>query len=471
MEVRRGGAGAVRHATVGSAVEQLQLRGGFLQQEDRGAETTQYRYHPSGRPHWTEDPAGYRRTTLWDGRGLLESETYGKGGGGDTRSYQYDGGGFVKQAIVNGVAWSYGAGPRGELHEVVQPGGVGEFHYGYDGLGRLASILPPEGSVIPEQRFTWDHLDRPLTRTRGRSWVTTWAGGTGTTIDPNGSSRTVVYDGRGRPVEETYQPGSGIDSGVGSVQRAFGPDGQLLQALEGGAGATTTYGYDGSGLLKLIARSGLGAGSIAYGYESGGLLSSVTSPSGYVGYTYDGQARVQTVTSGRGTTTLTWEDGGARLVSASDGATTECWRYDDRGRTTMVASMPPSTTCGSADVNTPLARFDYGYDERNNRTSETYTSGGPAEVRSFGYDAADRLTGANEVGRGAVLYGLAPDGTRLCERTVAGDFGGPLGPGGCEGEDGFTSSSRITYQHDTAGGLLGASDAVTGDSWSYQARQ
>ena len=118
-------------------------------------------------------------------------------------------------------------------------------------------------------------------------------------------------------------------------------------------------------------------------------------------------------------------------------------------------------------MNTPLARFDYGYDERNNRTSETYTSGGPPEVRSFGYDAADRLTGANEVGRGAVLYGLAPDGTRLCERTVTGDFGGPLGPGGCEGEDGFTSSSRITYQHDTSGELLGASDAVTGESWSY----
>jgi len=431
--------------------------------ETAGGEITRYTRDSAGRVLTRTDPSLRTETSTWYLRDLVESRRYGTAAFAVGTDYAYDERGnatSVTRGAGTGDAqtWGYAYGPRGELLTVDPPGGLGTFTYGRDRLARLTSIAPPSGGAgapapVP-QTFQSDYLGRSLRRTRGAgaTWSTSWSSGVGTTLDPNGDVAVEALDGRGRVVSRHFQPGaaSAPYTDLTGVEVGLDPSGQLLAAreLRASGSVASTFSYDHRGRLLATAR-GSGPG-VGYGYGASDELASTTTPSGATTYTYDGLGRLQTAQSPRGSATFSWEPGGARLLSIADADLTECRDYDDAGRLRAVRNLPPGTACGATGV-APLAEYRYTLDGRGNRTELAYTDGATAgQVLAYGYDEADRLLSQDTGGpAGSILYGLAPDGTRYCEKSFAG--GQPGGAATCATATGATSHRQ--YQYDTRGGL------------------
>ncbi len=122
---------------------------------------------------------------------------------------------------------------------------------------------------------------------------------------------------------------------------------------------------------------------------------------------------------------------------------TECRRYDARGRLQWMDGRDPGADC-DLPAAAPIARFDYGYDERGNRRTETYAeAGGPAELTQYGYDASDRLTSVVSPSGAETRYDLLGDGSRNTVTTAVTQGG--LG-------------ATETYHYDGRGGLTGITD-------------
>jgi RHS repeat-associated protein len=426
---------------------------------------TTYRYYPSGRLQGVSEPSGRKRLYSWYDRGLVWTEEYGREADTELRAFTYDDGGYLSTSTVgrgtDASVWTYTHGPRGELVQVTQPSGLGDFKYGYDARGQLASIEPPAGGM-PSQSFGYDYLGRPVLRTRGpqATWRTSWEGGTATTVDPNGDTTVAVVDGRGRAARVSWQPGpSSGGTGLTAVEKAYDGLDQLLEAREtrSSGDVTTTYSYDGRSRLTRAERGG--GAWVGYGYTASGERQWVESSAGRVTYGYDVKDRLSTVNSPRGTTVhVEWETGGERLLSAGDEVMKECRGYDSRGRLSYAANLPSGSDCGTIGA-VPYARFEYGYDERGNRKSELYSGQGvTGDPTSYGYDGADRLVGVQYGDGSAALYGLAGDGTRQCEKRMD-SYGGSLTANACD-SGGATES--LVYGYDERGGLKSIVDGANG---------
>jgi RHS repeat-associated protein len=406
---------------------------GLLTQSVYGAtETTSYSYYPDRRVRSVTYPSGRVRTSSWNLRGLLDQESYGVGSDVQRTRYTYDAGGFVN-GVTQGYLTSdqatrqYVNGPRGETLSVTLPGQVGSFVYGYDGAMRLVSLMPPEGSAIPAQTFDWDYLGRPAGRERGPSkWRMDWESGELTETNPEGDRAVRQYDGRGRVVHTQFRPGptTANYTDLTEISNWLGGDDQPMQVDEtrysGGVG--TSYEYDPVGRIQKITR---GSAEVSYEYTASSQRASVTSPSAVTTYGYDGLDRLQTVTSTQGpSATYEWEPGGEHLLSLQSGGLVERRCYDGKGRVRQVVHASGDALCSGSLPAGLVSGYAYEYDERGNRTSETYADGFRTPVTTwYGYDQADRLTGVVGPGSGATFYRIAGDGSRLGEKSVGIWFG------------------------------------------------
>jgi YD repeat-containing protein len=436
---------------------------GLLTLVTYGIEQTKFGYWANGKPFERTDPDGRERRLAWDERGLLAKEEFGRGSNVDTRKYAYDEAGnlaTMKHGLGAAEAeWVYASGPRGEVLRVTQPGGVGEFRYSYDARAALIGITAPAGSPSAAQFFQDDYLGRQVQRVRGgATWTTEWANGTGTTTEPfdgaHPGQRVIarVLDDRGRALVTTY---SGVASDLTKITAEYDALDQPVRVVEArGSGDVTTgfvYG-DARKLLTGITRSGA---TVAYTRTASGQVESMTSPAGTVSYGYDALDRLARIGSGLRATSLTWEPGGQRLLEAQDGVRLhECRRYDDRGRVTVVSNVELGENC--LLTATPIARFEYAYDDRGNRLREDFTDAtNPMQVTHYGYDKADRLTGVHYPSGTAKLYQLGGDGSRLAEKESTPFPGGLLGP------EGWSVSGIVqTYGYDAQGGLTSVKDAL-----------
>jgi RHS repeat-associated protein len=389
--------------------------------------------------------------------------------GADVWSYRYDDAGTLRSATHGSSTWQYAHGPRGELTSVTQPDGT-VFTYGRNELAELSSIAVSTAAgnpaeAVPSRTFDHDHLGRETRRTRGTTvWTTSWASGRGTTTRSGGSDQvSLVLDGRGRVLARGFVNGPESVAGHTSIAYAYNGLGELMQAVEQGADGTITTVFrhdDPRGLLTRIERDG--APSVVYGRRpTSGDVESVTVGSSSVTYGFDGFGRVSSIDGAAGTVSVGWEAGGARIESLSGGGLHEKRCYDGAGRLTEVLNATSAVLCGAVGPEL-VAGYVYRYQgdagARGNRTSETiYTEGAAPQTTTFGYDAADRLTGVQYPDR-AVLYRLAADGTRLAEK-AAPDVA-DLGPAGWVSMVGTTE--HVAYHYDGRGGLTSLTDELSG---------
>ncbi len=401
-------------------------------------ERTSYTYYPDRRLRSVSYPSGRSRRYGWDLRGLLALETYGTDAESQTTRYLYDRGGYlasVTQALGTSdeAKTDYLHGPRGETLQVTLPEQTTPFTYGYDKAGRLSSIVAPTGSPMPERIFWWDYLGRSIRRSRnGAEWTTTWSEGEGTTKNPEGDIAIRQHDGSGRVVHVQFQLNSNAavaNTDLTAASWAFDADGKPLKVAEThrSGDVETQYSYFDTGLLQTVNRTG--AGTVGYTYSPQGQLWTVSSPAGTTTYGYDAFGRLGSVGNGaQFLAKYTWEPGGelVQKIEGNVGDLIERRCYDGHGRVHLLAHVTSDFDCSGATGAAlgAVSAYAYDYDERGNRTKETYFDQKLpfGEETNYWYDKADRLVGVVAPDKTATFWKLHGDGSRDVERrwTVGG---------------------------------------------------
>jgi large repetitive protein len=228
-----------------------------------------------------------------------------------------------------------------------------------------------------------------------------------------------------------------------SQQETYDASGRLVGLSDPQTGAHYSFSYSGSQLSQIVADDG---DTLIFGYNAAGQLSSLSVeevPPGQgtavtrqqVGYAYDAQGRLSTVT-----TTL-----GSDTDTSTDSYVTT-YTYD--GASDRIASVSQSDGT--------VVSYTYAADANGVYRVATITtgSGGAAQILTLSYDlGTDTTSVANALGQAwTYTYNAAGQLTQVTAPTVNG------------------SSPTTRYSYDSNGNLLTATDADGGTtSYSYDA--
>ena len=407
---------------------------------------------------------------LWDPAGNLQTYTDAIGNQTD---YSYD---PANQPLSVTGADPDGVGPLtrpvtsytyDEVGDIATRtvGGTHQTLYGYDSDDRLTSVTSPTGQLWT---YTYDPDSNVLTRTdaNGNATTTTGDGVTTYGYDALGRLASINYSDSTPAVTYSYDANDNLTQltdGSGTEVRAFDGLNQLIVVGRGAAsfayardengniikvtypdGTVITKTYDDDSRLSSVASGGL---TTTYGYDAASNLTATTLPSanGYVETrTYDRAGRLTSVGNKKGTTTLS--SYGYTLDAAGDPTTiaitrgstneTDTYTYDGLNRVTGVcykASCPLGTD--------PFIRWTY--DGVGNRLTQATPSG----TTNYTYNAADQLTQA-----GATAYTYDANGNEKTGGTSSLSY---------DLENRLVSSSvagtTTTYTYDGLGKRLQAS--------------
>ncbi|CAL9370391.1 hypothetical protein SUDANB151_00836 [Streptomyces sp. enrichment culture] len=360
---------------------------------DQRGNTTEMTYDSAGRLLTRSAPSalGYTESWSYDGAGNITSHTDGRG---NKTTYAYNTSNQLTSTTdpLGGKAgYTYTA--LGSLETVTTPRGK-VTTYGYDTAGNRTSVTTPLGE---KTTFTYDDAGRILSRTDPRGNV---AG-----ADPDAYTTTYAYDGRG-----------------------------LLTSATDALGRTTSYEYNGA--EQVAAATNPAGGTTTFAYDDAGHLTRTTDPAGNsVTRTYDASGRLSSETDATGgKTTYTYDKVGRLLSSVSplgnaDGADpaghTTNYFYDAAGNTTKVTGPTGASSTTTYDaMNRPLVVTDplghttgYTYDANDNVTKVTDAAG---ETVTSVYDKNNRLTSStNQLGK-TTSYAYDADGNLLSHTSPLG---------------------------------------------------
>ncbi|MFF9392304.1 DUF6531 domain-containing protein [Streptomyces griseoluteus] len=397
---------------------------------DQRGNTTSMTYDSAGRMLTRSAPSalGYSESWTYDSAGNITSHTDGRG---NKTTYTYNSSNQLTSATdpLNGkTAYTYTG--LGSLATVATPRGK-TTAYGYDAAGNRASVTTP---LNEKTTFTYDKAGRVLTKTDPRGNVSG--------ADPAAYTTTYAYDGRG-----------------------------LLTSAADPLGHTTAYEYNGAEQVTSV-RNPAGDNS-TFAYDDAGNLTRATDPSdAFVSRVYDASGRLTSETNqAGGKTTYTYDKVGRLLSSVSPrgnvsgadpAAYTTSYTYDAAGNRTAVTGPTGASTTTTYDaINRPLVVTD----PRKNTTSYTYdandnvtkiTDAASKTVTSV-YDKNNRLTSSTNQLTKTTTYAYDADGN-LLSRTS------PLG-----GKASWTydADGRQATSVDPRGNVTGADPAQYTTTYGY----
>jgi len=344
----------------------------------------------------------------------------------------------------------------------------GMWTYGYDAAQNLASVTDAMGRTTT---YGWDALNRieRIRRPGGREWTIGYDadGRVANRVDAKGQASEFDYTDAG------YVDAMRVRAAGGALERVADyttdPEGNATEIAEqvGGVSAVRNRTFDARGRMRSETD---GAGNrVAWTLDTAGNVTRLDVEAGAsawaVGYGYDGQNRVTTVTDqtagSRLLASYVWRgDDQMASVTYGNGAV-RLYGYDSGNRLTSVEN----TWTGGSE------RFDYGYDVGSNRKTEERRVDGQL-VRSVAYkhDVEDRLTeaayttpaaGGNPAVTRAVTWGYDLVGNRTREvgtdpatgaaidrTTVYNDRNEPVTMA-----DAADAAANATYGHDANGNL------------------
>ena len=444
--------------------------------------TTTFTYDPAGNILTVSDPLGYATTTTYDPVGLRSSVTdakthatsYGYDAAdhltsvtdalGGVTSYTYDAtanltsrtdakshvtayaydlaGRLIRTTDPLLHAWTLTYDPAGNVATRTDANGK-TTTYGYDPLNRLTGITYAAGTTSPvtfgydadgnrtvmtdgagTETYAYDALDRLTGVTRGAD------------------AFAYVYDAAGNLTSRTYPDGT-------VTSYAYDDDGRMASATS--AAKTTTYGYDPAGnVLTALTPDGFTARST---YDRAGRLLEVAhlSAAGLLSratYALDAVGNRTQMTTTRGTMLYAYDELD-RLTRVCYGTCPGGGGGDPTGPESTTAVAPSCIACTTADSvidgppsNNPPAPGDtftlWAYDAVGNRTSETNYLG----LRTYAYDADDRLTSTTGPGSASVAYNYDNNGNQL-------------------------SAGATTYAYDLADRLVRATIGPTTETYTW----
>ena len=286
----------------------------------------------------------------------------------------------------------------GRLVAMVQPGALTTAR-AYDANGNVLVLTDPKGQTVTS---TYDEWSRVKTKV--------YAFAPGDAYRPWRWLQSVayVYDANDNPIRVEETVASGTDPPPPAPNQI----------------TTRTYDDFDRMLSETVTLPDGGTKTVSYTYFKNGNRKTVTDPAGIVtSYTYDGQNRLETVTTSEGVTTYTyWPDDLLKTVTYPSGVESS-YGYDLADRLTSLESRQGATVVSS---------YAYTYDANGNRLTQTETNGGAPETTTYTYDARDRLEtvtyppdAISATGR-LVTYTYDEVGNRLTELTTDPVSGNPL---------------------------------------------
>jgi RHS repeat-associated protein len=327
-------------------------------------QSTSYTYDPNGNQLSFTDTLGRTTTSVYDDANRLMETDYPDAGQGKRSHFTtYDGlGQRVQEMDENGVLTKYQYDFRGLLTCVILAADTTEAvttSYEYDELGNLVKQTDANGHSTT---FQYDALGRRISRKL-----------------PEGQSEGYAYDLAGNMCYQTNFNGVVI-----------------------------TNQYDvGNRLLRRTARGGY---AVSFGYSGTGQRMSMSDPSGYTSYGYNGlnQLTNKTVTSHSGATyqqvgVLNYAyDFTGTLTNIHNDWTDLSYGYDSLGRLTNVVANGMQTVGYGFDKVGNLQYIRYGngvtnlyqYDARNRLTNQMWKLGGNS-LASFAYELGATGTRSN----------------------------------------------------------------------------
>ena len=376
--------------------------GNGIAQTDANGQTTRLDYDALGRMTALTLPLGQKETRLYDSIGNVTSYTDFNG---QTSTFVYDAAGRVsEQALPGGTVVPYaftGTGlrtqaggdtyaydSRGRLSKETKASGE-TLAYSYDAAGNRTSVTTPQGTTS----YSYDALDR-LATVVDASGTTAYTydavGNLASTTYPNGVATAYSYDTLNRLLQMSNTGPGGL---LSSYTYTLGPTGNRLQVVEAGAattGRTVSYAYDA--LYRLTQENVDEPGtasehSISYTYDAVGNRNQIVRDGVTTSYTYDGNNRLLTETTGASSIGYAYDANGNTL-SRTQGSATDTYTYDAQNR--LVAA--------NVQTNGPPRAVSYGYDADGLRTSKTIagvtTSFLVDKNRDFGQVVVENTGGA-----------------------------------------------------------------------------
>ena len=384
--------------------------------------------------------------------------------------------------------------------------------YTYDLLGRCGIIVVDmDGDSLPNiaditTTQTWDDDSRLIARSDAnnnptqysydsldRCVLTVNADGTQTTNhydvhgelawmrDANGSQVTFTYDLLGRCTQKSVLPGPGVASTTTFEQYAYDGCSRLVLASNDASGVT--FKYDSLGNLVGAGENGMASTCT---YDEAGNRLSLSYPGGRaLSYQYDAINRCTNIMElGTSLASFAYE-----LRSGPPSRTI----YLNNARTRRFFSGSLGTPNPAGDfgwqqinhirhannANSAIDDRTFAWDRDGNKTARTliapFFAGGPTNVMSFAYDAANRLGHAMVAVNGGTtrdtIYGLDHAGNRtnvvggLCSGPYVMDSKSPV-PADAQMNQ-YTSTGCDSRQYDDNGTLVAQTSLSAIRSYSY----
>lgn len=208
-------------------------------------------------------------------------------------------------------------------------------------------------------------------------------------VDPNGLASYIYYDSLGRPIQTQQPPNEGTSTPT-VIDYAYNLGDSLTQVTDPRSLATT---YSPNGQGNVTAQNSPDTGASQYTYDAkGNVLTSTDSRSKTTTYTYDALDRVTSISYPAGAATIFEYDGGSSPTAAQKGELTKVtdesgstnYSHDPwsrlTGKTTLIASKSFSTSYGWGDAGSAMDKL----------TAITYPSGSKV---NYAYDAQGYLSG------------------------------------------------------------------------------
>jgi RHS repeat-associated protein len=349
---------------------------------DVSGNRTEYEYDAAGRVSLTRFDTNNYITYTYDAVGNRKTETVFAGGTSTTTTYDSKGQ-VTATTDQNGKTTQFEYDANGQLKAVVDALQK-RTEYTYDSAGNLTSVKDALGQVTT---YEYDEKGRRKAIIRPDNKRSTVAYNdaekTVTITDFNNKTVKYTYNDQNQVVSKQYQNESGA-----TVSVTYTSNG-LEETITDSRGATV-YKYDNLG--QLISRKDptgpyLASGnSIEYTYE-GGQVSEVKTPTRTIGYTYDYEGRLRTVsTPDLGTVTYDYDSLGNLWKTSYPNNLVETRTYDGLGRLDVVktAKIDPVT---QQELQV-ISSYDYAVDHVGNRQEVVENNGRKVEYK---YDDLNRL--------------------------------------------------------------------------------
>ncbi len=334
--------------------------------------------------------------------------------------------------------------------------GLAPFELSYDGQGRLTSMSQGRSAFTLTYHGSTEQLQR--------------------LSDNSGNFTEFSYDDAGRVTRQTFSDGRSVafgydaDGNTTSVQPPGRPEHRFeftktgeLERYTAPDGATTEYQYNLDGQFSQILRAD--GRKLDYGYDGNGRITSTTSPSGSLGFTWAGvqltgitapDVNVALSYEGRFVKGMSWSGTVSGSVarsfnnnfftaSESVNGTPVSFAYDNDlllsaaggltlQRNRQTSRITGSTLGGVTDSYTydesgnvvgytasyngaPLVTFTYQRDAMSRVSSVTETIGTGSATTGYVYDAASRLKAVTSGGSNIAEYEYDANGNRTSLKT------------------------------------------------------